>query len=620
MNDVPLWLTLPLGVLLFACYFGGIVSVVRATRRHGRWSKWLWRLAAFGFPFSGFAVFLIWDRRRRRNTGEAHVPDRIWSVALVLLIALGTTAYVMARNAAIVHVDVRHEPENGQYWQEWWAKKNGNRPPALCVAMSGGGIRSAAFNIGVLGALNEHGLLARTEIISAVSGGSYVLSWYLLQQYYVRHIDPSGPPISSKDLPSALFKRNGIYQRHLEAHARQFQAIGTIEYYFEAAYTVIYDISVFNVLRLVSVLGNENLRNATSQARREYRESLQRTFQLVTGSSPWEVYNKFRTPGDGGMLARLYRLSQRAAMSTDLSIAREVSFHDLAVVAEKDNLPFPIFVTTVDVDAEDQPGTDKNPPKRLWPSIFEINGWGIGSDSYGYKSWTKIKQNKDTDRFAVIRLVNVAPAISGAALSPTAGGLSVPTRRLMSLGNVDLGYRVPRFKEGELGSLYLSDGGIAENLGLYPLVRRNCQNIIVIDAEHEAERPYKFSAYRKVKKALPNDLKRALQVDKIDKGTFDLALPTAKGKISVTPRSRTARPDTHVYYVKLAMDKTKKERYGDLISKSALGRDFPHDPTSNQNFDELRFKAYRELGYLIAHESTELKELKKALLGADGNT
>jgi hypothetical protein len=45
------------------------------------------------------------------------------------------------------------------------------------VAFSGGGIRSATFNLGVLQGLSEKGLLKWVDILSTVSGGGYIGSW-----------------------------------------------------------------------------------------------------------------------------------------------------------------------------------------------------------------------------------------------------------------------------------------------------------------------------------------------------------------------------------------------------------------------------------------------------------
>src|SRR6185369_470264 len=46
------------------------------------------------------------------------------------------------------------------------------------LAFSGGGIRSATFNLGVLQALAELGVLAKVDYLSTVSGGGYIGSWF----------------------------------------------------------------------------------------------------------------------------------------------------------------------------------------------------------------------------------------------------------------------------------------------------------------------------------------------------------------------------------------------------------------------------------------------------------
>jgi hypothetical protein len=51
---------------------------------------------------------------------------------------------------------------------------------ALGLAFSGGGIRSATFNLGVIQALAEKGLLRRFHYLSTISGGGYIGSWLTL--------------------------------------------------------------------------------------------------------------------------------------------------------------------------------------------------------------------------------------------------------------------------------------------------------------------------------------------------------------------------------------------------------------------------------------------------------
>jgi len=47
------------------------------------------------------------------------------------------------------------------------------------LAFSGGGIRSATFNLGVLERLEQLKLLPFVDYLSTVSGGGYIGSWYL---------------------------------------------------------------------------------------------------------------------------------------------------------------------------------------------------------------------------------------------------------------------------------------------------------------------------------------------------------------------------------------------------------------------------------------------------------
>ena len=60
---------------------------------------------------------------------------------------------------------------------------------ALCL--SGGGIRSATFALGVLQSLARRGLLGKFDYLSTVSGGGYIGSW--LSSWYLRQNNASGP-------------------------------------------------------------------------------------------------------------------------------------------------------------------------------------------------------------------------------------------------------------------------------------------------------------------------------------------------------------------------------------------------------------------------------------------
>src|SRR5437868_109828 len=49
--------------------------------------------------------------------------------------------------------------------------------PLVGLALSGGGIRSATFGLGVLQALKSLGLFERLDYVSTVSGGGYIGGW-----------------------------------------------------------------------------------------------------------------------------------------------------------------------------------------------------------------------------------------------------------------------------------------------------------------------------------------------------------------------------------------------------------------------------------------------------------
>jgi hypothetical protein len=87
---------------------------------------------------------------------------------------------------------------------------------ALCL--SGGGIRSATFGLGVLQGLAAHGLLDKFDYLSTVSGGGYVGSW--LTAWMHRH--PKGARGVIEDLhrlPQSKLDPEPEAIRHLRAYS-----------------------------------------------------------------------------------------------------------------------------------------------------------------------------------------------------------------------------------------------------------------------------------------------------------------------------------------------------------------------------------------------------------------
>src|SRR2546425_10510790 len=76
--------------------------------------------------------------------------------------------------------------------------KENHKKQLAAICLSGGGIRSATFGLGVLQGLAHNKLLRRFSYLSTVSGGGYVGSW--LSAWIRRH--PRGVSGVEQELPS----------------------------------------------------------------------------------------------------------------------------------------------------------------------------------------------------------------------------------------------------------------------------------------------------------------------------------------------------------------------------------------------------------------------------------
>src|ERR1022692_1793199 len=98
-----------------------------------------------------------------------------------------------------------------------------HRVRALGLAFSGGGIRSATFNLGVLQGLAELGLLPFIDYLSTVSGGGYIGSWLhgVIRNKYggdptaaQPELDPSRVPSEAGDDSIAFLRDHRNYLTH----------------------------------------------------------------------------------------------------------------------------------------------------------------------------------------------------------------------------------------------------------------------------------------------------------------------------------------------------------------------------------------------------------------------
>jgi Patatin-like phospholipase len=252
-----------------------------------------------------------------------------------------------------------------------------------------------------------------------------------------------------------------------------------------------------------------------------------------------------------------------------------------------------------------------------------------GSDAVG---WYKTEATK---AFSDLSLPT-AMAVSGAAVNPDAASAGFGPQRnmlfamLMALLNLRLGIWLPNprryhgrstapapnhFNAGLSGVLdcstqtgrflEIADGGNFDNLGLYELLRRGVQTIVLCDATGDAGSAFK-------------DLQTLLSLAEADFGVVIDFTPPPLGPLM--PSRADARfplgvafaeqpyiigqihypngENGRIYLIKPVMFAGLRLH---VLGFKAASPDFPNDSTVDQFFDEARFEAYRELGFACAN-------------------
>lgn len=260
-----------------------------------------------------------------------------------------------------------------------------------------------------------------------------------------------------------------------------------------------------------------------------------------------------------------------------------------------------------------------------------------GSAATGYVGTTEIENSVSG------LTIGTAMAISGAAASSNMGSATIkPLVPTLAILNIRLGYWLTNpakvagalkkaliwrlfdklyFLKELIGLLsedsetvYLTDGGHIENLGLYELLRRRCKLIIAIDGEADPDLSFgslvKLERCARIDFGLRIDLPWAAVRDVSQEASREIAksggLPPNKA-----PHGPHCALGT-IYYPRKVGDKNEDENTGVLLYiKSSITGDendyvvdykrrnpaFPHETTLDQFFSEEQFEAYRALGF-----------------------
>ncbi len=297
--------------------------------------------------------------------------------------------------------------------------------------------------------------------------------------------------------------------------------------------------------------------------------------------------------------------------------------------------PYPIINMAVNL----QGSKHKNHRGRD-ADFFVVTPDHVGSDATGYADVRKFEKAEPHIDLAA------AAAISGAAVGPEMGRFGVPLLApTLAMLNIRLGYwaRNPKFLADDasarkagisdwrlnyifremfgrlhegLSKVLLSDGGHIDNLGLYQLLKRRCDVIIVSDAE--ADPAMTFSSLIAVERFARIDLgvrfdlpfaavrdsaikrKKALAAGDLS-ASSDIWNHAAIGEIHY-PKSKDENDPQEektgiLLYIKASVTGDEK---GYILDYEQRYPAFPHEPTSDQFFSEEQFEAYRALGFHAA--------------------
>ena len=125
----------------------------------------------------------------------------------------GTVCFATMHASEHAKIDARREEKGRRQIQPKFDATGGEDPvyDTIGLALSGGGIRSAAFSLGALQALESAGALDQVDYLSTVSGGGYTgVCW----SGFSAHEDKEGLPFPSElkaDEPAPL--------RHIRDHS-----------------------------------------------------------------------------------------------------------------------------------------------------------------------------------------------------------------------------------------------------------------------------------------------------------------------------------------------------------------------------------------------------------------
>ena len=416
--------------------------------------------------------------------------------------------------------------------------KDLSKTNALCL--SGGGVRSASFNLGVLKGLHEIGILNSMDYLSTVSGGSYIAAWYMVHNNIENDIllntkdwlsitkdsydklgkktktktktAESGTSKKQRDLQGDLYELTIL--RYRSDYLRNGEGLAKVipRILFGYGVTIPQNI-VFNFIVDLdwNIDGLPFYKNLS--LRGIYREKLAVAYlQTNKDKKGTSLYLPDLTLESWKKLTEKFFYRPYWILNGSLDISHEFNKPPYKVVLEWLSGKYEYQ------PREYLPWEPKDVEKK---KSFEMSPLFCGSDAIGY-----VESDKKHDWMRL----DYSLGISGSAVSARSTDNRLVQAAIYAT-NSDLGYFIKNWKanwnqfslryfykkenwrylekqgkwlislplplyklfyeghERNLKSKYLfvSDGGHFDNLGAYPVILRGCDKIIICDAEQDQE-------------------------------------------------------------------------------------------------------------------------------------
>lgn len=442
--------------------------------------------------------------------------------------------------------------------------------PHQCIALSGGGSRSAAFGLGVLANLDKTRMLDDIDVISSVSGGGYASFFHIANTV-------------AGDSADDIYSTQGMYLQNVAKRP----LLDTFWGVWSALTTPLCQPFVW--------------------------------FFRGFGA-------EFRTCGASNYYVKLAGVYANRAKGNWYS----KTLSSIVSSVSDGIIPYPVFNTAASA-GPDRECSSSDPKSYGNPHEggFEITPIRSGSEYFGFSE--NLQQ-----RFSIARAV----AISGAALDSPSWKFC----RLQSFLGFKTGANIRKYESlvnGQLNvkSIYLADGGFVEMLGVYSLIKRHCDQMVIVDASHDPGMNY--GAYRKLREQLQSSANGLTLVsstidDEIDlhaKACRDWSIDNPDSSRRNCYRARAAerlvhngfigdipiidadgepiRKQLRFTYIKLGVSESDISLLPEdveirlkqkPICKGEQNCAFPHEWDRDQNFDDSQFWAYFKLGFHLSSQ------------------